>query len=258
MVEIIPKVSVLLLIIVRVTTFFIAAPLFSYRAIPAQAKVMLGIVLAWMMYYTFPSAELAIDGTYILLVLKEAVIGLMLGVMAFIVMSAVQIAGGLVDFQMGFAMANVIDPQTGAQAPLMGQFFNFLALLLFLTINGHHLMLDGIYYSYQFMPIDQMFPAFGNENTVEFIIKLFAATFVIAFQMSAPVVATLFLVTLALGITGKTVPQMNIFVIGFPIKIAVGFIVLIVTMAMLIQLMQYLIEFMIYSLRDLMAILGGG
>ena len=258
MVEIIPKVSVLLLIIVRVTTFFIAAPLFSYRAIPAQAKIMLGIVLAWMMYYTFPSAELAIDGTYILLVLKEAVIGLMLGVMAFIVMSAVQIAGGLVDFQMGFAMANVIDPQTGAQAPLMGQFFNFLALLLLLSINGHHLMLDGIYYSYQFMPYDQMFPAFGNENTVEFIIKLFAATFVIAFQMSAPIVATLFLVTLALGITGKTVPQMNIFVIGFPIKIAVGFIVLIVTMAMLIQLMQYLIEFMIYSLRDLMAILGGG
>ena len=258
MVEIIPKISVLLLIIVRVTTFFIAAPLFSYRAIPAQAKIALGIVLAWMMYYTFPSTELAIDGTYILLVLKEAVIGLMLGLMAYIVMSAVQIAGGLIDFQMGFAMANVIDPQTGAQAPLMGQFLNFLALLLLLTINGHHLMLDGIYYSYQFMPYDQMFPAFGNENTVEFIIKLFAATFVIAFQMSAPVVATLFLVTLALGITGKTVPQMNIFVIGFPIKIAVGFIVLIVTMAMLIQLMQYLIEFMIYSLRDLMAILGGG
>ena len=70
MVEIIPKVSVLLLIIVRVTTFFIAAPLFSYRAIPAQAKITLGIVLAWMMYYTFPSVELAIDGTYILLVLK--------------------------------------------------------------------------------------------------------------------------------------------------------------------------------------------
>ena len=67
-------------------------------------------------------------------------------------------------------------------------------------------------------------------TTVEFIMKLFAAVFAIAFQMSAPIVATLFLVTLALGITGKTVPQLNIFVVGFPIKIAVGFLVLIITM----------------------------
>lgn len=258
MVELIPKISVLLLIVVRVTTFFVAAPLFSYRAIPAQVKIFLGIVLAWMIYYTFPSAELAIDGTYLLLVLKEAVIGLMLGIVAFIIISAVQIAGGLIDFQMGFAMANVIDPQTGAQSPLMGQFFNFLALLVLLAINGHHLMLDGIYYSYQFMPYDQLFPAFGSENTVEFIMKLFAAVFIIAFQISAPIVGTLFLVTLALGITGKTVPQLNIFVIGFPIKIAVGFIVLIITMVFTVQIMQRLIELMIYSLRDIMVILGGG
>lgn len=258
MIEFFPEISILLLIIVRVSTFFIAVPLFAYRAIPNQVKIGLSIVLAWMIYYTFPSAELAIDGTYFLLILKEALIGLMLGLMAYIVMSAVQIAGGLVDFQMGFAMANVLDPQTGTQSPLMGQFFNFLALLLLLAINGHHLILDGIYYSYQFLPYDQLFPNFGSENTVEFIMKLFATVFVIAFQMSAPIVATLFLVTLALGITGKTVPQMNIFVIGFPIKIAVGFIVLIVTMGVLIQLMQNLIELLVYSLRDLMVILGGG
>ena len=194
-------------------------PLFSYRTIPVQVKVILAIAISWMIYYTVPTSELAIDGTYILLVLKEACIGLMLGLMSYIVMSAVQIAGGLVDFQMGFSMANVIDPQTGAQSPLMGQFYNFLALLVLLAINGHHLILDGIYYSYQYMPYDQLFPHFASENTVEFIMKLFASVFVIAFQMSAPIVATLFLVTLALGITGKTVPQMNIFVIGFPIKI---------------------------------------
>ena len=258
MVELFPKISILLLIIVRVTTFFVAVPLFSFRAIPVQVKVVLGIVLAWMMYYTFPSVEIPIDGHYILLVLKEAVIGLMLGLVGYIIMSAVQIAGGLIDFQMGFAMANVIDPQTGAQSPLMGQSFNFVALLLLLAINGHHLILDGIYYSYQFMPYDQLWPNFGDENVIEFIMKLFGAVFVIAFQMSAPVVATLFLVTLALGITGKTVPQMNIFVIGFPIKIAVGFIVLIITMSLLVQLMQNLIELLIYSLRDLMVILGGG
>ena len=199
-----------------------------------------------------------INGVYLLLVLKEAIIGLMLGLAAMIIISAVQIAGGFIDFQMGFAMANIIDPQTVAQSPLMGQFLNFLTLLVLLAINGHHLILDGIFYSYQFLPMDQFFPNFGEEGTVLFIMKMFVSVFAIAFQMSAPIVATLFLVTLALGITGKTVPQMNIFVIGFPIKIAVGFLVMIVTMGVLVGVMKELIEFMIVSLRDLMVILGGG
>jgi flagellar biosynthesis protein FliR len=257
MTELLPNISILLLIIVRVSAFFVSVPLFSYRTIPQQVRIILAIALAWMMYYTFNMDPIEINGEYLLLILKEAVVGLTLGLAATMVMSAVQIAGGFIDFQMGFAMANIIDPQTGAQSPLMGQFLNFLALLVLLAINGHHLLLDGIFYSYQFLPMDQFFPNFGKEATVIFIIKLFVSVFAIAFQMSAPIVATLFLVTLALGITGKTVPQMNIFVIGFPIKIVVGFLVLIVTMGVLIGVMKELIELMIYSLRDLMVILGG-
>lgn len=257
MAELLPNISILLLILVRVSTFFIALPLFSYKTIPPQLKIVLAVALAWMMYYTFNVEPFEMDGQYILLILKEAIVGLMLGLTAYIILSAVQIAGGFIDFQMGFAMANIIDPQTGAQSPLMGQFLNFLALMLLLTINGHHLMLDGIFYSYQFIPIDRLFPAFDSEHTVDFIMKLFSAVFVIAFQLSAPIVATLFLVTLALGITGKTVPQLSIFVIGFPIKIAIGFFVLIITMGVMIEVMRDLIEFMIVSLRDLMVILGG-
>ena len=79
------------------------------------------------------------------------------------IMSAIQVAGGFIDFQMGFAMANVIDPQTGAQSPLMGQYLYTIALLFLLAPNGHHLLLDGIFYSYQFIPIDSAFIPFGNE-----------------------------------------------------------------------------------------------
>ncbi|MER2027550.1 MAG: flagellar biosynthetic protein FliR [Solibacillus sp.] len=258
MTELLPNLSILLLILVRVSAFFVSVPLFSYRTIPPQMRIILAVALAWMMYYTFNIEPFEINAFYLLLVLKEAIIGLMLGLAAMIIVSAVQIAGGFIDFQMGFAMANIIDPQTGAQSPLMGQFLNFLMLLVLLSINGHHLILDGIFYSYQFMPMDQFFPNFGEEGTALFIIKIFVSVFAIAFQMSAPIVATLFLVTLALGITGKTVPQMNIFVIGFPIKIAVGFLVLMVTMGVLVGVMKELIEFMIISLRDLMVILGGG
>ena len=255
--QVFPNISILLLILVRVSAFFVSVPLFSYRTIPQQVRIILAVALAWMMYYTFNIEPFEINGDYLLLILKEAIVGLMLGLAAAMIMSAVQIAGGFIDFQMGFAMANIIDPQTGTQSPLMGQFLNFLSLLLLLAINGHHLILDGIYYSYQFIPMEQFFPNFGEEGTVLFIMKMFVAVFAIAFQMSAPIVATLFLVTLALGITGKTVPQMSIFVIGFPIKIAVGFLVLIVTMGVLVGVMKELIEYMIISLRDLMVILGG-
>ena len=79
---------------------------------------------------------------------------LFIGIIAYIVISAIQVAGGFIDFQMGFAIANVIHPQTGAQSPLFGQFFNVLAMLLLLTVNGNHMLLDGIFYSYRFIPID--------------------------------------------------------------------------------------------------------
>ena len=259
MTEIIPKVSILLLILVRVSAFFVSVPLFSYRTIPSQLRIALAIILSWMMYYSIGvgTEAIPIDGTYLLLVIKEACIGLMIGLIAYIILSAVQIAGGFIDFEMGFAMANIIDPQTGAQTPLMGQFFNFLILFVLLAINGHHLILDGIFYSYQYMPIDQFFPNFGDGNIVEFVITAFASAFAIAFQMSAPIVATLFLVTMALGITAKTVPQLNIFVIGFPVKIAIGFLVLIISMGVMIEVMEKLIEMMILTMRDLMSLLGG-
>ncbi|MDN4494258.1 flagellar biosynthetic protein FliR [Ureibacillus aquaedulcis] len=257
MTDIIPEISVLLLIIVRVSAFFVSVPFFSYSRIPPQLRIALSVVFAWMMYYTIDVEAIPIDGNYLLLVLKEAIIGVIIGLVAYMIMTAVQIAGGFIDFEMGFAMANVIDPQTGTQTPLMGQFFNFLILFVLLAINGHHLILDGIYYSYQFLPIDQVFPDFGNDNIAEFVIKTFGSVFVIAFQMSAPVVATLFLVTMALGITAKTVPQLNIFVVGFPIKIAVGFLVLIVSMGVMIEVMEKVIEMMILSMRDFMQLLGG-
>jgi flagellar biosynthesis protein FliR len=256
--ELVPSWTAYLLILTRITAFFVTVPLFSYRSIPATQRIIFGALLAWMLVYTIDVPDMDIDGTYLLLVMKEAVIGLFIGIIAFIVMSAIQIAGGFIDFQMGFAIANVIDPQTGAQSPLLGQFFNSLAILLLLALNGHHMLLDGIFYSYQFMPVNHLWPAFGDERLVEFVIRTFATSFAIAFQMSIPVVATLFLVDLALGITARTVPQLNIFVVGFPIKIGVSFIVLLITMGVMIQVMRKLFEVMIVGMRDLMIILGGG
>lgn len=256
--ELVPNLPAYLLILTRVTAFFVTVPLFSYKSIPTTQRIIFGAILAWMMVYTIEVPELAIDGTFIMLVIKEATVGLFIGVIAYIIMAAIQIAGGFIDFQMGFAMANIIDPQTGAQSPLFGQFLNALAMLLLLGLNGHHLLLDGIFYSYQFLPMDGLWPAFGSSGVAEYVLKTFAQTFAIAFQMSIPIVATLFLVDLALGITARTVPQLNIFVVGFPIKIGVSFLVLSIMMAVFVGLMQKIFEFMIVSMRDLMVLLGGG
>ncbi|MBD7983544.1 flagellar type III secretion system protein FliR [Sporosarcina sp. Sa2YVA2] len=256
--DLLPSLAVYLLILTRVTAFIVTVPLFSYRAIPTTQRVIFAALLAWVMVYSIDAPELQIDGTYILLILKEATVGLSIGIIAYIVMSAIQIAGGFIDFQMGFAIANVIDPQTGAQSPLLGQFFNVLAMLLLLTLNAHHMLLDGIFYSYRFIPMDVLWPAYGDERLIEFIARIFTTTFGIAFQMSIPIVATLFLVDLALGITARTVPQLNIFVVGFPIKIGVSFLVLVTMFTVMISMMRKLFEIMMSAMRDLMIILGGG
>ncbi|HYK74487.1 MAG TPA: flagellar biosynthetic protein FliR, partial [Pseudoneobacillus sp.] len=147
--------------------------------------------------------------------------------------------------------------QTGAQSPLMGQYFYTIALLFLLTINGHHLLIDGIFHSYQFIPLEQAWLPFGDSNMIEFVLKAFSQMFMIAFQMSLPVVGVLFLVDVALGIMARTVPQLNIFVVGVPVKIVVGLVAIFILMSVMITMMSNIVETMLYIIRDFMDLLGG-
>lgn len=209
------------------------------------------------MVFTLDLPLLEIDNMYIFLILKEALVGLFIGFLAYLLLSAIQTAGGFIDFQMGFALANVIDPQTGAQSPLTGQFLYIISLLFLLSVNGHHLLLDGIFYSYQYVPLDQPWIAFGNANMAEYMVKAFSRMFVIAFQMAIPVVSCLFLVDVALGILARTFPQLNVFVVGLPLKIGVSFIILFIMMGVMMLVVSKLFEEMLYFLRGLMNLMGG-
>lgn len=250
------SIPVFLLIFVRVTAFFVSLPLFSYKTIPVQFKIGFSFFLAMIMVYTVDSPVIPIDGMFILLLVKEAVVGLFIGLLAYIILSAIQIAGGLIDFQMGFAIANVIDPQTGAQSPLTGQYFYIIALLFLLSVNGHHLLIDGIFYSYDAIPIDTLVP-FQNSTFADFIIKTFNHMFLIAFQMAIPIVGCLFLVDVALGIVARTVPQLNVFVVGLPLKILVSFILILFFLSLYIVLVKNLFETMFDAMHSLMRIMGG-
>ncbi len=255
--QLLPKFPAFLLILVRVTSFFVMMPLFSYRTIPTVHKIGLGFFLSWLIFYAIEPPALEINGTYFFLILKEALVGLLIGFTAYLILAAIQIAGGLIDFQMGFAIANVIDPQTGAQSPLMGQYLYTLGLLFLLSINGHHLLIDGIYNSYRFIPINQPWLPLGNSNVAEYMVRSFSSMFVVAFQMAIPIVGSLFLVDIALGIVARTVPQLNIFVVGLPVKIIVSFIVLIAVMGVMVSLVSHVFETMLATMRDMMELLGG-
>ncbi|KHD86515.1 flagellar type III secretion system protein FliR [Bacillus ginsengihumi] len=255
--QLLPSFSIFLLVLVRVTTFFIMMPLFSHRSVPAVFRIGFSFFLSLLIYYTIHVHPFEINGEYFFLLIKEALVGLLISFVAYMIFSVIQIAGSFIDFQMGFSMANVIDPQTGAQSPLVGQYLYSFALLFLLAVNGHHIILDGIYYSYQFIPIDQTWIPLGHANLAEYLLKIMGQVFVIAFQMSIPVVAVLFLVDVALGIVARTVPQLNLFVVGFPVKIAVSFFIMIVTMGTIFVIIQHLFESMFYIMRNVMQLLGG-
>ncbi|TKC18671.1 flagellar biosynthetic protein FliR [Robertmurraya kyonggiensis] len=257
MLDMVPEFPAFLLIFVRVTSFFLMMPFFSYRTIPATHKLGFGFFLAWIMFYTIDAPVLEINGAYFLLIMKEALVGLLVGFIAYLILSAIQIAGGFIDFQMGFAIANVIDPQTGAQSPLTGQYFYMVSLLFLLSVNGHHLLLDGVYHSYEFIPIDQPWISFGDEEIVIFVLKAFSYMFMIALQMSIPVVGSLFLVDVALGIVARTVPQLNVFVVGLPIKIGVSFIIIIAVIGVMMGVVSQVFEQMLVTMRGLMDLIGG-
>lgn len=247
-----------LLVLIRLTAFFLIAPLFAMRGVPNQFKIGIATFLALTATTAWaPETALVLDGSYTLLIFKELAVGLALGFTAALLLYAVQIAGAFIDFQMGFAIANVLDPQTGAQVPIIGQFKYTLALLFLLTVNGHHMMLDGVMQSLRVLPAEE-FLSVGAESIARFMTDLFIEMFIIAFQISLPIVASLFLIDVALGILTKAVPQLNIFAVGLPLKIFVGFVLLLLTMSVFFYLLQVLFEKMMVSMGELISLLGGG
>ncbi|GEL75863.1 flagellar biosynthetic protein FliR [Tenuibacillus multivorans] len=246
----------ILLIFARLSGFFMMVPFFSYRSIPMNHRVAFVILLTWVMYFVVDIPVLIFDGFFVILLLKEITVGLFIGLLAYIILSAVQIAGGFIDFQMGFAIANIVDPQTGVQSPIIGQYFYIFTLLLLVATDAHHLLLDGIYYSYQFIEINELINI-SSESFPEFIMKTFGQMFAIAFQMSIPIVGMLFLVDIALGMIARTVPQVNVFVVGLPLKILVSFAVLLIFFSFFYVLITNLFDYMLVAMRDLMRILGG-
>lgn len=246
-----------LLVFVRLTCFFVTAPLWMERKIPASFKWGSAFFISLLVVGLIqPEQKIEMDSVFILLVLKEVLVGLCLGFFTNLLLYAVQLAGSFIDLQSGFAMATMFNPQTGIQENLTGRFFYIVAMLFFLSIDGHHILIKGVLASYNWIPIDAWLPLGVSENLVQLSLMIVRDMFWIAILIASPIVGTLFLVDIALGILAKTVPQMNLFVVGIPIKMVAHFIVLFIFMPVFLTVMEKLVQTMIHSFEQMLQILG--
>src|SRR5690606_15969543 len=247
-----------LLLLCRVTAFFVIAPIFSGYGVPPQFRIGLAALFTLLVAGTLQGNEgIAFDITFPLLVIQEVAIGISLGFIAMLFFTAMQVAGTVIDVQMGFILANVIDPQTGAQTPLTGSFKYLLAILVFLSLNGHHMLLDGIMSSLQVAPVGRT-PVFSwdSGSLAQLMASSFNEMFVLAFKMAAPIAASLFLVDIGLGVIARTVPQMNIFGVGLPVKIVTSFVVLLLSLPGFVWILDRLFRQIATTMRALTNVVG--
>lgn len=247
-----------LLIFARVSAIFSVAPVLGSRNIPVYAKAGVSLALTYILLPLITSKPVVLPDnfwSYMFLVIKEVVLGLIFGYVCSLVFSAVQMAGHLLDMQIGFGIVNVFDPQFGQQIPLLGNFKYILALIVFLASNGHHVMISALFTSFNTLPIsDWALPV----TVTPFFVDLIANTFIIAIKISLPVLVTIFLTDLALGILMRVMPQMNIFVVGIPGKLLVGIFMLTLALPFYILLLEVAFNGLYTDLYRLLAIIQAG
>ena len=230
--------QIFLIVLARVAGFLSAIPVFFAGQTPAQVKVGLTVSITLVL---FPVMSPFIDlkdlttVSFLLLVVSEVLLGLLLALMARFIFTSVQFGATVIGYQMGFAAANVYDPQNETQISLISQFQNVFAILIFFAINGHHVFLRTAVRSYEYLPPGQ-FNYSGN--AIPYLFELASHMFQIGAQFSAPVLAVLLLSGLILGILARIFPQLNVFMLSFPLNIGISFTVIALTLSMLAMLIS--------------------
>ncbi|MEG6585896.1 flagellar biosynthetic protein FliR [Dendrosporobacter sp. 1207_IL3150] len=218
--------GVFLLIFVRISGIFIVTPIFGSRNIPVYIKAGLALAISMILFPIVSQTNVVLPENVLLftfMMISELMVGWIIGYASSFVFSAVHMAGQLLDTQVGFGIVNVFDPQSGQQVPLIGNFKYILALIVFLITNSHHLLLIALFNSFKIIPITGVV---FNTALTGIIVDMVWGIFSIALKISLPVLVSLLLTDIALGILARTMPQMNIFVVGVPGKIIVGIFVL--------------------------------
>lgn len=214
------------LVVGRIAGLFSAIPLFGGKVVPTRFKAALVMAMALVLYPvirqqlpTLPTDSLSIG----ILVIRETLIGLTLGIISQVIFAAVEFCGNLVGMQMGISISALFDPNTQANVPTMALFQGILAMLLFVSLGVHHIFIRAIVESYEILPVGAWH--MSGELT-QFFIDSIGGIFILGVKLAAPVMVALLATSVALGIMARSFPQMNIFMVSMPLNIGIGFLVL--------------------------------
>ena len=231
--EILSQSPVFLLIFARIFAMLLVLPMFSMRSASRVAKVALA---GYMAFFIFGTCDLsyylpyiAQDGSfsmeYFLILIGEVLIGIILGFFITMIFSAFSTAGQFLAFQMGFSAASSYDSLSQVENPLMGQFFNLIAMLVFMQTHWFQkLFLQGLVTS--FSSLNAISIVQSTESIVKFVMSGLSSLFVDALVISLPVMGSLFLISICTGLLTKAAPQMNLLSEGFPIMIMLAFVII--------------------------------
>lgn len=224
---------IFILIFVRCVTFLWASPLMTLPGIPAVVKSGFGFVLAILIYPLVAETDIVLYSGlfgYGLMIAGEVAVGLGMGYICTLTFNAIRMAGQLIDMNVGFAMSQMMDPVSGSMNTLVGRFLYYVTLATFLAMDGHYGLIWGIAKSFELLPLHA---AQFDGAVMLFVIRVFANAITLALKVAIPVTGALLMTDISLGMMGRTAPQMNIFMLGFPFKIMLGMVSLAVLLPLL-------------------------
>ena len=234
------QVQQFILIFCRMTAFIALCPGFSFKSFPNSVKIGLAFSLTTIV---FPSVSLLPAELSLVtlggFVLKEVLVGLALGYVSQLLFSGIEIAGQLVDFQVGFSMGAIYDPAMGVNASNYGRIYYWLGIAVFFLMDLHHTVIKSLLGSFQILPVTT---AHLDGATVEGVLKLFVQVFEIALGLAAPLLLVALMVDIILGIISRTVPQINVLMLGMPLKITVSFFIFLLLLPNLVTNLGHTIE----------------
>ena len=245
-----------LLVLIRVGIVLFAFPIFGGKKVPMPIKAGIAFSMALMLVpVVHPDPILFPDNPWqvVFLVLSEIILGLALGLTVDFFFASVQLAGQMAGFQMGFAIATVMDPNSGQQSSLISQLGYWIALMTFVLMNGHHIVLFAIKESFS---IIQPGALVLNEGIFRALIGLTSEMFVLAIKMGAPVIAALLFTDTAMALIAKVSPQMNILIVAMPLKIAIGLYFFGICLQIILYLTSQYLSTFLALLKNIMKLMS--
>ncbi|MFA5865100.1 MAG: flagellar biosynthetic protein FliR [Phycisphaerae bacterium] len=232
--QMLTNLPLLALVMARISGLVAFAPFFSDSQIPINIRVLLSAVIT-IVVLPFASANMPVPtdlGSLVLAMIGELLIGLTFGLMLTILFSGLELAGILIGQQVGIALAQVFNPLFEEETSVLGQLYFFLALIIFLLIRGHMMLIAALVKSFHTIPPGHFVV---NSDIVTGLVDILRLAFILALQVSAPILVAIFLATLAIGFVGRTVPQLNILSVGFSLRSILGFLLIIVCLTPAVQ-----------------------